>query len=159
MPIYEYTCPTCGQSFEKLVRGGRKARYDQQPVEAHALVDASIEAYHVTREKHWIKEAAKAFHWFLGDNDMRIPLYDFTTGGSRDGLHGDRVNENQGAESTLGWLMSLLLMHELQMEQTLAEAPADKALGPKPVPRPIRPSGPVVGAKVKKHVRSDRDDQ
>ena len=141
------------------VRGGPKARYDQQPVEAHALVDACIEAYHVTREKGWIREASKAFHWYLGDNDMRIPLYDFTTGGSRDGLHADRVNENQGAESTLAWLMSLLLMHELQMEQTLAGAPADKALGPKPVRRPIRPSGPVVGARVKKNGRSNRDDQ
>jgi len=140
------------------MRDGPKARFDQQPVEAHALVDACIEAYHVTREKHWIREASKAFHWYLGDNDMRIPLYDFTTGGSRDGLHPDRVNENQGAESTLAWLMSLLLMHDLQMERTLPEAPADKELGPKPVRHPIRASGPVVGAKVKKHGRSDRND-
>ncbi len=107
------------------LRGGPKARFDQQPVEAHALVDACVEAYRVTREKHWIDKARMAFHWFLGDNDLRIPLYDFTTGGCRDGLHADRVNENQGAESTLAWLMSLLLMHDLQVELTLDELPAE----------------------------------
>ena len=141
------------------VRGSDKARFDQQPVEAHALVDACIEAYHVTRETHWIGEARKAFHWFLGDNDLRIPLFDFTTGGCRDGLHADSVNQNQGAESTLAWLMSLLLMHELQMEQTLPEAPADKALERRPLSRPIQPSGPVVGAKVKHNAGTDRDGQ
>jgi hypothetical protein len=140
-------------------RGGERARFDQQPVEAHALVDACIEAYHVTREKRWIREAERAFHWFLGDNDLRTPLYDFTTGGCRDGLHADRVNENQGAESTLAWLMSLLLMHDLQMEQTLGELPADKVIERRPVPKAIKASGPVVGAKVKTHARPHSDDK
>jgi len=139
-------------------RGGRRARFDQQPVEAHALVDACIEAYHVTREDHWIAQARKAFYWFLGDNDLRTPLYDFTTGGCRDGLHADRVNENQGAESTLAWLMSLLLMHDLEMEQTLTDLSADKEVRDRSVPVPIRPSGPVVGAKVTKHARTDSHD-
>ena len=67
-------------------------------------------------------QARKAFHWFLGDNDLRTPLYDFTTGGCRDGLEVDTVNENQGAESTLAWLMSLLLMHDLQTELALGAA-------------------------------------
>ena len=140
-------------------RNGPRARFDQQPVEAHALVDACIEAYHVTREPRWIEQARKAFNWFLGDNDLRTPLHDFTTGGCRDGLHADRVNENQGAESTLGWLMSLLLMHDLQMEQTLGELPADRMMDERPVQRAIRPSGPVVGAKVKTHALPHRDDQ
>jgi glycosyltransferase involved in cell wall biosynthesis len=140
-------------------RGGRKARFDQQPLEAHALVDACVEAYHVTRETYWIDQARKAFNWFLGDNDLRIPLHDFTTGGCRDGLHADRVNENQGAESTLAWLMSLLLMHDLQMELTLGQLPTDKATEQRPAPKAIKPSGPVVGAKVSKHAQSDRDDQ
>lgn len=133
-------------------RGGNKAAFDQQPVEAHALVDACIEAYHVTREQHWLDEARKAFNWFLGDNDIRTPLYDFTTGGARDGIHPDHVNDNQGAEATLAWLMSLLLMHDLEMEQTLGQLPADKTKDVskvRPVARAIRPSGPVVGAKVK----------
>jgi len=140
------------------VRGGAKASFDQQPIEAQALVDACIEAYHVTREKHWMAEAQKSFNWFLGDNDLRTPLYDFTTGGCRDGLHADRVNENQGAESTLAWLMSLLLMHDLQMEQTLGELAADKMTKQRPVPKAIGPSGPVVGAKVKKDARPHSDD-
>ena len=140
-------------------RGGPIARFDQQPIEAHALVDACIEAYHVTRERHWIDQARKAFHWFLGDNVLRTPLHDFTTGGCRDGLHADRVNENQGAESTLAWLMSLLLMHDLQMEQTLGELPADKQIEQRPVARAIKASGPVVGAKAKTNARTDRDDQ
>ena len=140
-------------------RGGAKARFDQQPVEAHALVEACIEAYHVTREKHWIKDARRAFNWFLGDNDLRTPLYDFTTGGCRDGLHADHVNENQGAESTLAWLMSLLLMHDLQMEQTLDQLGADKKMEQRPVSKAIGPSGPVAGVRVPEHAQADRDDK
>lgn len=127
-------------------RGRDRASFDQQPIEAHALVDACIEAYHVTREDYWIEQAHKAFNWFLGDNDLRTPIYDFTTGGCRDGLHSDRVNENQGAESTLAWLMSLLLMQDLQTEQTLGELGADKTSGHKPVSKAIASTGPVVGA-------------
>lgn len=139
------------------MRGGPRAQFDQQPIEAHALIDACIEAYHVTRERHWIDQAQKVFHWFLGDNDLRMPLYDFTTGGCRDGLHADRVNENQGAESTLAWLMSLLLMQDLQMEQTLSEPPADKATEQRPVPKTARAKSKAAPAKVRKYVRSDRD--
>lgn len=138
-------------------RSGQAAQFDQQPVEAHALVEACIEAYHVTREDHWIKKARRAFNWFLGDNDLRTPIYDFTTGGCRDGLHSDRVNENQGAESTLAWLMSLLLMHDLQMEQTLGKLDADNSSVQRPVKKAIAPSGPVVGAKVKEHAGTHRD--
>jgi hypothetical protein len=140
------------------VRGGRRARYDQQPIEAHALIDACIEAYHVTREDHWLKEARRAFNWFLGDNDLRIPTFDFTTGGCRDGLRADRVNENQGAESTLAWLMSLLLMHELEMEQTLGRVASDKTIESRPIARPIKPSGPVAASKSRKHAVPRSDD-
>ncbi len=139
------------------IRGGEKAHFDQQPIEAHGLVDACIEAYHVTREEHWLGYAKRAFNWFLGDNDLRTAVYDFTTGGCRDGLHSDRFNENQGAESTVAWLMSLLLMHDLQMEQTLGQIPADKSLQQRPVRRPIRPGGPVVATKVKKYGLTDSD--
>jgi len=138
-------------------RGGEKARFDQQPIEAHALVDACIEAYHVTRENYWIEQAHKAFNWFLGGNDLRTPIYDFTTGGCCDGLHADRVNENQGAESTLAWLMSVLLMHELQIEQTLGPMATDKLSGQRPVKKPIAPSGPVVGVKVREHAPAHSD--
>jgi len=118
-------------------RGGTKAAFDQQPIEAHAMIDACVEAYRVTRESRWLEHARRAFNWFLGANDLRIPLYDFSTGGCRDGLHGDRANENQGAESTLAWLMSLLLLHDLEMEKTVGKLPEDKIAEGRPVPSPI----------------------
>ena len=98
-------------------QGGERARFDQQPVEAQAMVSACLEAFRITGNKFWNKEARRAFEWFLGRNDLNLSVYDPTTGGCRDGLHPDRVNENQGAESTLAFLQSLL---ELRLtEQTL----------------------------------------
>ena len=73
-----------------------------------------LQAYRLTEEKHWLEEAWCAFRWFLGENDLQVPLYDATTGGCKDGLHPDRVNENQGAESTLSFLMALLEMQEVR---------------------------------------------
>ena len=89
-------------------RGGERARFDQQPVEAQTMVSACLEAYRSTGDTRWRKEARRAFEWFLGRNDLNLPLYDPTTGGCRDGLHPDRPNENQGAESTLAFLQALL---------------------------------------------------
>ncbi len=89
-------------------KGGDRARFDQQPVEAQAMVSACLEAYKTATDKRWHKEARRAFEWFLGRNDLNIPIYDPTTGGCRDGLHPDRPNENQGAESTLAFLQSLM---------------------------------------------------
>jgi glycosyltransferase involved in cell wall biosynthesis len=88
--------------------GGARARFDQQPVEAQAMVSACLAAYRLTGDKCWHKEARIAFDWFLGRNDLNLPIYDPTTGGCRDGLHPDRPNENQGAESTLAFLQALL---------------------------------------------------
>jgi hypothetical protein len=95
-------------------RGGEKARFDQQPIEAAGAVSACLEAYRVTGDTRWRSGAWCAFNWFLGDNDLQLPLYDSVTGGCRDGLHPDRANENQGAESTLSFLMALLEMRALQ---------------------------------------------
>ncbi len=94
-------------------KGGEKARFDQQPVEACATVSACLQAYRATGDERWHKKAWAAFNWFMGDNDLKTPLYDITTGGCRDGLHPDRANENQGAESTLSFLMALLEMRQL----------------------------------------------
>jgi glycosyltransferase involved in cell wall biosynthesis len=91
-----------------------KARFDQQPVEACAMVSACLQAHRATGKGRWRKEAWSAMNWFLGDNDLQIALYDATTGGCRDGLHPDRANENQGAESTLSFLMALLEMRKLE---------------------------------------------
>jgi glycosyltransferase involved in cell wall biosynthesis len=93
-----------------FIEGNEKARFDQQPVEACATVSACLEVYRLTEEKQWYEEAQRVFRWFLGKNDLQAPLYDPMTGGCRDGLHPDRVNENQGAESTLSFLMALLEM-------------------------------------------------
>jgi hypothetical protein len=94
-------------------RTTEKARFDQQPVEACAVVSACLQANRATGKNRWRKEAWSAFNWFLGDNDLQIALYDPATGGCRDGLHPDRANENQGAESTLSFLMALLEMRQL----------------------------------------------
>jgi hypothetical protein len=103
-------------------RGGERARFDQQPVEAQAMVSACLEAHRITGDKRWRKEARRAFEWFLGRNDLNLPIYDPTTGGCRDGLHPDRPNENQGAESTLAFLQALL---ELRLaENTLPSVEA-----------------------------------
>ncbi len=97
------------------VRGGQQpARFDQQPIEVMGLVDACVEAYRITREKKWIEAARRCLEWFLGKNDLQIPLYDFKTGGCCDGLTPKGPNRHQGAESTLAWLISLLTVHHLQ---------------------------------------------
>jgi glycosyltransferase involved in cell wall biosynthesis len=93
-----------------FAQGTEKARFDQQPVEACATVSACKDVYRLTGDSHWQAEARRAFQWFLGENDLLAPLYDPITGGCRDGLHPDRVNENQGAESTISFLMALLEM-------------------------------------------------
>ena len=92
------------------------ARFDQQPVEACATISACLEVHRLTHESHWLEEAQRVFRWFLGKNDLQVPLYDAETGGCRDGLHPDRVNENQGAESTLSFLMALLDMQVAEVE-------------------------------------------
>jgi glycosyltransferase involved in cell wall biosynthesis len=92
-------------------RGGARADFDQQPVEAQAMVSACLEAFRATKDESWSREAKRAFEWFLGRNDLGLPLYDSRTGGCGDGLHSDRVNENQGAESTLAFHLSLAEMN------------------------------------------------
>jgi glycosyltransferase involved in cell wall biosynthesis len=104
--------PIGSQGFYR--QDGQKARFDQQPLEAAGAVSACLQAYRVTGDSRWRNEAWSAFNWFLGDNDLQLPLYDSATGGCRDGLHPDRANENQGAESTLSFLMALLEMRSLQ---------------------------------------------
>ncbi len=117
--INRHFVPIGSQGFYR--QDGEKARFDQQPLEAAGAVSACLQAYRVTGDSRWRSEAGSAFNWFLGDNDLQLPLYDSVTGGCRDGLHPDRANENQGAESTLSFLMALLEMRSLQ-------APAQKEI-------------------------------
>jgi len=103
-----YFAPIGSNGF--YVRGGTRAEFDQQPVEACATIAACLEAQRITGDAKWTESARSAFRWFFGENQLEQPLYDSETGGCRDGLHADRVNENQGAESSLGFLLSLLDM-------------------------------------------------
>ena len=105
-------------------RDGARADFDQQPVEAQAMVAACHEAFRATHDVSWSREAKRAFEWFLGRNDLALPLYDFTTGGCSDGLHADRVNENQGAESTLAFHLSLAEMNSAMHQITPLPYPA-----------------------------------
>ncbi|MBN1379475.1 MAG: glycosyltransferase family 4 protein [Gammaproteobacteria bacterium] len=104
-------------------RGGAKARFDQQPLEAHATIDACVAAFKLTSERQWLNHAMSAYNWFLGHNDLNLPLYDAKTGGCRDGLQSDCVNQNQGAESTLAWLLSLSTLHGVSADEVLTILP------------------------------------
>jgi glycosyltransferase involved in cell wall biosynthesis len=95
-------------------RGGARANFDQQPIEAQATVAACLEAHRATGDLRWYEQAEHAFDWFIGGNDLGLELYVPETGGCRDGLHVDRVNGNQGAESTLAFLLSLVEMRQAQ---------------------------------------------
>lgn len=95
-------------------KGGECARFDQQPLEAHSMVSACLEAYRASNDPFWLTEARRAFEWFLGRNDVGLPLYDSTSGGCFDALHADRVNQNQGAESSLAFYLSLAEMNLAQ---------------------------------------------
>lgn len=95
-------------------RGQPAAEYDQQPIEAHAMISAAIEAANADDRHFWRDHTHLAFDWFLGRNDLGQPLYNSGTGGCHDGLQENRVNENQGAESTLAFLLSLTEMKLLE---------------------------------------------
>ena len=95
-------------------RNGTRAFFDQQPIEVQATVSACLEAFRATGDPYWLERAHVVFEWFMGRNDLSLMLYDTKTGGCRDALHADRVNENQGAESTLAFHLAraeLQLVH------------------------------------------------
>ncbi len=110
-----------------MTRNGKRARFAQQPVEVMALTEACTDAYRITKERRWLKEARRCFEWFIGKNDLNIPVYNYENGGCHDGLESNGVNENMGAESTLSWLISLLTMHEVLGEQALIQEQSHKA--------------------------------
>ena len=108
--------------------GSERARFDQQPLEAHAMIAACMEAYSLTHDDYWRRAARRCFEWFLGRNDLGQPLYDSSTGGCRDALHQDRISQNQGAESSLAFYLSLA-------EMTQAETKAASLMDPESVPK------------------------
>ena len=93
-------------------KGGDRAQYDQQPIDATAMVLAYQSAYRATQDKEYLKKMRRAFGWFLGENDMGMSLYDHETKGCADGLLLEGVSLNQGGESTVSFLMALLAVIE-----------------------------------------------
>ncbi len=98
-------------------KGKERARFDQQPIEAQELIEALKSAYLVTENEEWIKYAERCLEWFLGRNDLNVPLYDYKSGGCCDGLQPTGPNKNQGAESTLAWLLSLFRIYQFRKFQ------------------------------------------
>jgi hypothetical protein len=126
-------------------RNGTQARFDQQPIEVEHMADAALEAFRATGDQRWLDEARRCFEWFLGRNDLGQPVCDHTSGGCRDGLQAEGLNQNQGAESTLAWLHSLLAMHiatgaaEIAVRDiATARRPATAVSTPAPR-RPVQP--------------------
>ena len=105
------------------VRGGACARFDQQPIEACVSVSACLTAFRITGDLRWHREAERAFEWFLGRNDLGLPLCDLRTGACHDGLCPDQVNANEGAESTLAYLLAVAEMRLAAQTSVLSGGP------------------------------------
>lgn len=91
----------------------KRSQYDQQPEDPAAMILALAKAYTLTTDQHYKKLAGICFSWFLGNNTLKKPLYDKKSGGCYDGLHPDRVNLNQGAESLVSYLMASVMIRQL----------------------------------------------
>lgn len=96
-----------------LAKNGNRSMFDQQPIEVKSLIDACLDTYVETKDKKWFKESERCLSWFLGHNDLGLPVCDYKTGGCGDGLESQGINGNQGAESTLAWIISLISMHKV----------------------------------------------
>ena len=116
-----YFAPVGTRGF--FERGMTAAVFDQQPVEACATVSACMQAFRATADHRWSEHARRAFTWFLGQNQLQQPLYDPMTGGCRDALHADRMNENEGAESTLSFLLALMDMRVDEVRWNAMQVP------------------------------------
>ena len=107
-------------------RGMTAAVFDQQPVDACATVSACMHAFRTTGDHRWAEHARRAFTWFLGQNQLQQALYDPLSGGCRDALHADRLNENEGAESTLSFLLALMDMHADEVRWNAMQIPVSE---------------------------------
>ena len=107
-------------------RGGPKAQYDQQPIEATALLLAAEAAYRVAGQERHRLVMERAYGWFLGGNDLGLDVADPVRGAGYDGLTPDGINTNQGAESTLMWLTAAEHIRAMRRERAteFAEGPA-----------------------------------
>lgn len=100
-----------------FTKGGKKAQFDQQSIDAASMVMALQSAYRVTHDTGYLKKMKQAFDWFLGENDLGVPMYDMASKGCSDGLMQGGASMNQGAESTVSFLLALLaMMEEYELE-------------------------------------------
>lgn len=134
-----------------FARGERKAQFDQQPIEACSTVMMLRAAYDATHNVRFLAFQRKAFDWFLGENDLHMALYDFRTKGCYDGLMRAGVNENQGAESTLSFMMSLLaIVESYAIVDEISETIQKKSLSEKMTENLISQKTPLQEIIVKK---------
>ncbi|MCJ7520892.1 MAG: glycosyltransferase [Dehalococcoidia bacterium] len=101
-------CPVGQQGW--YPKGGSKSYFDQQPEEVKAMVSALKTCYLATKDNRYLDLMHRAFNWFLGDNSLNQVIYDSTTGGCYDGVGKKNVNLNQGAESTICYLLARLAL-------------------------------------------------
>jgi hypothetical protein len=101
-----------------FTRGGKRAMYDQQPLEACAMVEASVDAFYAIKDKRYLKLAGKVFDWFLGKNTNRVMVYNSINAGCFDGITPTEVNRNQGGESSISYLLARLKLEELKQKPT-----------------------------------------
>jgi hypothetical protein len=94
-------------------RGELQPAFDQQPIEAWTMTQACARAFAYTRDRRWAEATRRSGSWFLGDNDVGVAVFDPATGGGFDGLEPDGVNHNEGAESTLAFVGTMLQLQEL----------------------------------------------
>ena len=97
-------------------RGMTRSQFEQQPIEATALILGAAAAYSTTQDPGYLRSAEAAYSWFLGDNDAGLAVANTLTGGCHDGLSADHVNVNEGAESTLMWLTAVETMRQLRTD-------------------------------------------
>jgi glycosyltransferase involved in cell wall biosynthesis len=95
-------------------KNGKRALYDQQPVDASCLVRAFLAAYKATKKRKYYNDAVLSFEWFLGNNSLNKKIYDEETGGCFDGLNPGEINLNQGAESTISYIIARLYIEEIK---------------------------------------------
>ncbi len=100
--------------FEK---GGERALFDQQPIDAATMVQTCLAAYNATKDYHYYEKAVLAFNWFLGRNKLKQNVYNESTGGCFDGLTRSSPNLNQGAESTISYLLARLMLEEAKKKK------------------------------------------
>jgi hypothetical protein len=104
-------------------RGEECPLFDQQPLEAGSAISACLDGYRISGDPHWHGEARRAFRWYLGGNDLSLFVFDAASGGCHDGLHVDRLNQNEGAESTLAFHIALSEMKEAEKRILLEPQP------------------------------------